>query len=135
MSRALVDAESSANLKQPAFTRGSRLARSIAFFQPRGRPVSAWRKTSHSPCAAAAPAFICAARPRGASIQTIPGCAARSGERESSPDTDETMTSVPEKSAPASVRASASASRYTGMMTLRGTDNLRILGYEDLRRI
>ena len=32
-----------------------------------------------------------------------------------------------------SVRARASASRYTGMITLRETDNVGISGYEDMR--
>ena len=108
---AIGDAESSANLKQPATTRASVLAAAIVAVQPAGRRVSACRNNSQSPRANAAPAFICTARPRGASTQMTSVRDRRSVVRDSSSRVAATISSAPEKSVDASVRSSASASR------------------------
>ena len=59
--------------KRPPTTYGSASARAMAAVAPSGSTVSACRNRSASPRAAAAPAFICRARPRGLSTNRTEG--------------------------------------------------------------
>src|SRR5438477_822632 len=96
-------------------------ARSIARSASSGSRVSAWRKTKTSPAAAAAPAFICRARPRGASITRSASGAARAAVASALPPST-TMTSAPCDRNGSSAAAAASmpaASSSAGTMTER----------------
>ena len=93
-------------------------ARAIACAASSGRRVSAWRNNNTSPCAAAAPAFIWRARPRGAaSAASTSGIAISSVRSPLPPST--TMTSCPAARKGCSTASAASmsaASSSTGTM-------------------